>query len=287
MNVECYLCQNKEFIQRNGKVRDNEDLKIYECSECGLVFLSDFSHIDEAFYENSNMHTNLFDIAHVLKETSEDSLRRYEYLKQNLCNASVLDFGSGAGGFALLAKEIASSISVIEPEKRYTDHYKNHDISVYENIEALGEKKFDLITAFHVIEHLKDPIEILQNLAMHLTPSGKLIIEVPNSEDALLTLYKSEAFSQFTYWSCHLYLFNQSTLARLAQKSKLSIMGIKHVQRYPISNHLYWLSEKKPGGHHTWSGIFSDQLNKEYENSLASIGKTDTLIAILTNNNDN
>ena len=54
--------------------------------------------------------------------------------------------------------------------------------------------KFNLITAFHVVEHLKDPISVLRQLAELLEENGKLVIEVPNSEDALLTLYESEVF---------------------------------------------------------------------------------------------
>lgn len=58
---------------------------------------------------------------------------------------------------------------------------------------------------------------------------------------------------------------------------------IKHIQRYPLSNHLYWLSQGKPGGHVKW-GEFLDSktLSNAYEAQLASLGATDTLIAIFS-----
>jgi 2-polyprenyl-3-methyl-5-hydroxy-6-metoxy-1,4-benzoquinol methylase len=48
--------------------------------------------------------------------------------------------------------------------------------------------KYDVSTAFHVIEHLADPVSILSMLSALLQPSGKLIVEVPSANDALLTL---------------------------------------------------------------------------------------------------
>jgi hypothetical protein len=51
-----------------------------------------------------------------------------------------------------------------------------------------------------------------------LNEDGEIIIEVPSSEDALLTLYKNASFSKFTYWSQHLFLFNQQTISELVKK---------------------------------------------------------------------
>ncbi len=53
------------------------------------------------------------------------------------------------------------------------------------------------------------------------------------------------------------------------------------VQRYPLSNHLNWLDNGKPGGHKSPISILdSDALSEMYQNSLARIDATDTLVAI-------
>ena len=104
----------------------------------------------------------------------------------------------------------------------------------------------------------------------------------PNADDALLTLYQSKPFSEFTYWSCHLFLYTESTLAKLAEKAGLRINYIKQVQRYNLANHLYWLSKGKPGGHKEWHFMDSDDLNSAYEKQLASIGGCDTLLGSLS-----
>lgn len=276
--MACYLCGSDKFKYRDGEVRDKKELKILECLDCSLVYLSDFSHVEDNFYEESNMHVN-FDLQKWSKETQTDDKRRYEFTKKLITNRDVLDFGSGNGGYLGYAKNSAKSVSALELEKAIEPHYKEHGIELYRDIDEL-EKKFDVITMFHVMEHLSNPKEIITKLSNKLKGGGKLIIEVPNAEDALLSLYESDSFSKFTYWSCHLFLFNAKTLEELLKQCGLKIDFIKHIQRYPLSNHLYWLSKNRAGGHEKWGGFLdSVALNSAYEDSLASIGKTDTLIA--------
>ena len=139
-------------------------------------------------------------------------------------------------------------------------------------------KKYGIITAFHVVEHLKNPKEILKDLSQLLTENGEMIVDVPNSDDALLTLYESNDFQNFTYWSQHLFLFNEKTMTELIKQAGLKFNWIKYVQRYPLSNHLYWLAKGKPGGHQVFGCLNNDKLDQEYEHQLAAISKTDTII---------
>jgi hypothetical protein len=102
---------------------------------------------------------------------------------------------------------------------------------------------------------------------------------VPNADDALLTLFESEAFQRFTYWSQHLFLFNADALRRLVAQAGLRLVSVQQYQRYPLSNHLHWLSRAQPGGHQQWSFLDTPALREAYAASLAAIGKCDTLIA--------
>ena len=117
----------------------------------------------------------------------------------------------------------------------------------------------------------------MAELGCLLSDEGKLIIEVPNSNNALLTLYNNEAFQDFSYWNQHLYLFNQNTISDLVKQACLKLDWVKHVQRYPLSNHLHWLATGNPVGHIKWGFMNNTRLNSEYE--LVSIGMTDTIIA--------
>lgn len=147
--------------------------------------------------------------------------------------------------------------------------------------EELNDKKFDVITMFHVLEHLKNPIEILQSLATLLDENGRIVIEVPNADDALLSLYKNTAFADFTYWMCHLYLYNNTTLRTLIEKAGMKLEFMQQVQRYPLSNHLMWLSCGKPGGHQKWAALSDCELDKNYGAKLSQLGIADTIVAIV------
>jgi len=116
---------------------------------------------------------------------------------------------------------------------------------------------------------------------LRLRDKGRLIAEVPSSEDALLTLYDNDAFQHFTYWSQHLFLFNAETLRRVTAQAGLRAVSILQFQRYPLSNHLYWLTRGLPGGHQHWSFLDTPALTQAYAASLASVGKCDTIIACL------
>ena len=218
---ECYLCGGTEFNKRPGSVRDKPELEVFECVSCGLVFLSSFDHIRDGFYENSEMHGEETppDVQPWLKETARDDERRFQYLKQVLPNRRLLDFGCGSGGFLLKARELATMVHGVEPESRLKSHFQNHDLTVFQNLSEISlnviEGGYDIITMFHVLEHIPDPRSVLRELSKMLASDGQIIVEVPNADDALLTLYNNGPFSNFTYWSCHLFLYTAQTLKLL------------------------------------------------------------------------
>lgn len=275
----CKLCGNGNYKERTGSVRDNKDLKIYECCNCGLVFLSSISNLEQNFYEESSMVDGNLDIEKRRNEARTDDERRFSFLKNRIINKKLLDFGSGTGGFLKLVKPICDSVIGVELEKAVMPYYIADEIAITNSLSNVTDK-FDYITAFHVIEHIKEPVDVLEEMSELLMQDGQIIVEVPNANDALLTIYKNSEFQNHTYWSCHLYLYTQHTLAMLAKKAGLKVEFIKHIQRYPLSNHLYWLSRNKPGGHAEWGNfIDSIELNNAYESQLAKLGATDTLIA--------
>ena len=279
--MSCYLCNSKNYFKRSGSVRDDSNIDILECSVCGLVYLSSLSHIKEGHYEESGMHSAELKIEKWLQESKEDDNRRYEFVKGKIANKTLLDFGCGAGGFIEIVKQYAKKVSGIELEKALQPSFKKRGLKVFPNMLKAQKEglKYDLITAFHVVEHLHNPKRVLKELSKLLNEEGEIIIEVPNSDDVLLTLYENNGFQNFSYWSHHLFLFNEKTMTELVKQAGLKLNWIKHIQRYPLSNHLYWMAKGKPGGHKNWSYLDSNELNFEYERQLANICKTDTIIA--------
>jgi SAM-dependent methyltransferase len=275
--MQCYLCSSVEFSDREGRVRDAPRMRILECRRCGLVMLDSQAHIAPGHYEGSGMHGDEPPSVDAwLRDSALDDQRRFESLKQFLVNRKVLDFGCGAAGFLDRARSVASEVVGIDPEVRVREFWRDR-LRLFADIEEVHEE-FDLITAFHVIEHLQDPRTSVAKLASLLNRGGRLAIEVPSSEDVLLTLYANGAFS---YWSQHLFLFNPETLNRLLLQARVKVVSIQQYQRYPLSNHLYWLSRGEPGGHKNWSFLDTPTLSAAYAASLAAIGKCDTLFALV------
>jgi SAM-dependent methyltransferase len=95
-----------------------------------------------------------------------------------------LDVGCGSGGSLGVAKALGWKVSGIEMDKaaaakalRFTEKIHVGDI-----LSALFPGGgFDLVTAFHVLEHVPDPIAVVRRMLDWLAPDGQLIIEVPNA----------------------------------------------------------------------------------------------------------
>ena len=136
--MNCYLCNSTLFNTRKGKVRDAPDLKILQCTDCGLVTLSSLEHIQTGFYEDSGMHgVEPTPMDAWLKDTDCDDQRRFDMVKVLLPNKKLLDFGCGAGGFLNKARQLATSVAGIELELRVQKHWQDQ-ITIHPNEESAG-----------------------------------------------------------------------------------------------------------------------------------------------------
>jgi len=273
----CLLCNDENYKVRHHRVRDKADIQVLECINCGLVYLSRLDHISDDFYEQSGMLNGKVDLDNYRKQTKKDDLRRANSLRDKLIGKRVLDFGCGSGGFLHLIKDTAGAVSGVELDKRLNHTLNSEGIECFEDISEINGA-YDVITLFHVVEHLVHPIDVLSKLRKHLNPNGIILIEVPNADDALLTLYNSKEFADFTYWSCHVYLYNTETMKKMVNKAGYNVKLIKQIQRYPLSNHLHWLSSGKPGGHLHLNMLDNPMLTEAYEMALAAVGKCDTIM---------
>lgn len=216
-----------------------------------------------------------------LKHCYKDDVRRYEMTKSICKGKKVLDFGCGYGGYLQLIKNDASIAEGVELGAIERNYLNSRNIKTFEKIE-LTKKKYDVRTLFHCFEHLTNPDKWLLKFNDFLTNNGLLVIEVPNGNDALLELYKSNQFADFTYWSAHLTLFSLDGLKKLIDQSgKYAIINEGQVQRYSLENTLYWLSNGKPGGQNVYKMMNDCELNKKYEHVLAELGMCDTLFFVI------
>ena len=210
----------------------------------------------------------------------EDDYRRAVQFEKNLKNKDILDFGCGWGGFLKNVKNY-KSLSGIELRNECINYIQKNikKIDISDNLNSF-DKKFDIITMFHVLEHIPYQIKTLKLLKSKLKNKGKIIIEVPHAEDFLILQEELKEFKNFIFWSEHLILHTYKSLKSILLKAGFKSVNIQYYQRYNFSNHLGWFLKRKPGGHDFYKEIISDSLNSSYCENLKKLGQTDTLIAI-------
>ncbi|MCX6182216.1 MAG: class I SAM-dependent methyltransferase [Bacteroidetes bacterium] len=268
-----------EFYPR---VRDNDKVKVLKCAESGVIYLSSTNHIADSYYTDQK-GTNYWSSTtreEGLKTTHEDDHRRFNQFKDLVKGKSYLDVGSGLGGVLDLFKTVATEVSAVEPQAEIRELLNSIGYKVYGSIESAPVKNIDVISLFHVFEHLTDPLNSLKQLHNLLTEKGKIIIEVPHARDVLIETYNSENFKGHTFWSEHLILHTRKSLETFLANAGFKNIKVTGFQRYPLANHLHWLNTGKPGGQVHYAHLRTDALENEYAKMLNSIDQTDTIIAI-------
>ena len=136
---------------------------------------------------------------------------------------------------------------------------------------------------FHVLEHIEKPIDFLKNLKQLLNENGKIYIEVPNVDDVMLKTFRCRPFIEHYYKKAHLFNYNEKGLKYIFDNCKFSNYEISQIQRYNLSNNLYWLSDGRPSGRlsSVYKTLITDALNKEYIDSLIKNKQADTLFAVV------
>ena len=120
----------------------------------------------------------------LLVQPDYDAQSRINVIKNNTpAGGSVLELGGARAEFADLVRAEGFTVTVKEHRDPWPDEI------------------FDTIVAYYVLEHVADPRGMLLNIRDHLNPGGKVILEVPNFEMWIHSLYR-EHFNHFT--PCHL-----------------------------------------------------------------------------------
>ena len=291
--IKLKLIKKLNLITLNNKTRDKK-IKVIKDFKTKIIFLEKYITTNEYYsllkYKDDDRKVSdksKRKIANVKTFSGniktpiiEDDYRRASQFEKNLKNKDILDFGCGWGGFLRNVKNY-KSLSGVELRKGCINFIKNNikKIDISDNINSF-DKKFDIITMFHVLEHIPYQTETLKVLKSKLKNKGKIIIEVPHAEDFLILQEELKEFKNFTFWSEHLILHTYKSLKSILLKSGFKNINIQYYQRYNFSNHLGWFLKRKPGGHNFYKEIVSDKLNLSYCENLKKLGQTDTLIAI-------
>lgn len=255
--MKCYLCDSNKLKVLRNRIRHGIKRNVLLCSSCGLNYLEPLDKDLQDYYagkyrkeysprtnESVNSQT-IFDI--YLPFQAERVERLKPYIPDQ--NAVVLEVGCSAGHFLYAIKPFVGECIGIEYNKANAQFVREElGFRVYTTpIEEtnLPRRFFDLITVFHTLEHMSDPLSFLKTVRRYLKPSGSLYVEVPNVDDALLSIYKIDYYADFWDRQPHLFNFSPSTLKFLMAKAGIE-GDILFVQRYSLMNHMHWILTGKP-----------------------------------------
>jgi len=143
----------------------------------------------------------------------------------------LLDFGSGKGNFLFMAKKLGYEVTGIETATERAEFAeKKFNLKIIRSQYTGGkvaDEAFDIITLFHVLEHLPNPKELLSNLIGHnLKENGMIIMEVPN----LSSLQSQIAGNNWMHLDIprHLSHFTKERLIRFVAELNLKVIKIEY-----------------------------------------------------------
>lgn len=242
--------------------------------------LSDY-YKTEDYISHTDSKRNLFEkVYHLVRSISLKKklklINSFQSLEKNL-----LDVGCGTGDFLQVAQQNNWNISGIEPNEQARQIANRKTNNSVFNINDLGKFKnhsFDVITLWHVLEHLPNLEQQVLTLKTLLKENGTLIVAVPNHKSNDAKHYKN-------FWAAydvprHLWHFNQDSISKL-----FALQNMQVVKTKPMKFDAYYvslLSEKYKSGSMNlfkafWIGLRSNMKAKrsgEYSSLIYIIKNT-------------
>ena len=221
----CHLCGDalgRVLATRDSK--SNAPLVVQLCERCGLVQQRDIPSDQELRSYYSHHYRSDYKNTYVPKSkyiyragiAAKNRLNFLRFGAKNLAlpqGATWLDIGAGGGEVVYAARQAGFDAQGIEPNEGYSDFARQHyDVVVQtSHLDQIQDKTYDIISLFHVLEHMPRPLVAFDKLANLINHNGLLVIEVPNIEQA-------DASPSNIFFKAHLFYFSAATLVACASK---------------------------------------------------------------------
>ncbi|MGO3182987.1 MAG: class I SAM-dependent methyltransferase [Aequorivita sp.] len=133
--------------------------------------------------------------------------------EQNSGVGTLLDVGAGTGEFLKVAKEKGWEVQGMEPNKSASNLSTEKGIELKSSLTDFRGSQFDVVTLWHVLEHIPNLEETIAQLSDLVKPNGTLIIAVPNFKS-----YDAKYYKEF--WAAfdvprHLWHFSKTSMEKL------------------------------------------------------------------------
>jgi 2-polyprenyl-3-methyl-5-hydroxy-6-metoxy-1,4-benzoquinol methylase len=225
----CNLCGAREYEVVSRVDRDGQPLRTVLCTRCGLVWTNprpsaaDMDRYYEREYRSDYKGAAAPPLRKVVRGLM-GAVERWRMLRPVIEDAGVpadasarrrvLDVGCGAGEFVHVLRRAGVEASGIEPGREYAE-FARRVLEIPIQTATVGAAQvppasLDVVTMFHALEHVPDPLGVLRTVRTWLTRGGALVVEVPNVESTVQA-------PAHRYHYAHLHHFSAGSLRALGE----------------------------------------------------------------------
>lgn len=221
----------KQFLKTKDFSVSGEDFELILDTELNMLRTNPEPEDLENYY-NSEAYISHTDSAKTLVDKLYQHIKKYNLRKKvslinkyTISDKTLLDIGAGTGSFLESANYNGWETYGIEPNKKARDLAINKGLELKENIDLLEKQDFQVITLWHVLEHLPNLNLQINKIASLLNEDGTLILAVPNFQSYDAKYYKE-------YWAAydvprHLSHFSQLSIRKLFAQNGMKVVKIR------------------------------------------------------------
>ena len=248
----CRLCHSGRYVILGKEAQHGMPFTIVRCVDCSLVYVREkYAQVSPRYVRMEDQDLNT---EHIWLQTKHKELAFWQCLNkarafhaphhQSRSRRTLLDVGCGVGGWLDFAKKEyecygfdASLAQSSYASQRFPNVLCATSLREYRANFNGDLPGFDLITLWDVLEHIRDPVEFLSELANDLSPAGLLFAAVP-AERPMVIKNRLLSFgwpkSRFS-WSPHEHVayYSPLTLRLVCEKCNLRVLKIGAVALYP------------------------------------------------------
>ena len=280
----CPVCNSStfsDFLEVEDYFLSHEVFSLKRCNTCGFVLTNPSPNENNlGLYYQSEEYISHSSSTVSITDKIYYSIRNYtikqkfKLINKHFKGGMILDIGCGTGEFLNYFKTKGWNTTGIEPNETAREiAIKKHGLDVHleAQLDKLKRSSFEVITMWHVLEHVPDLSSRIEQLNSLIKENGILIIAVPN-------IVSKDAKTYGKFWAAldvprHLYHFNQSTIKKLFEKFGFELKEI-HPMKFDAF-YISMISEKYKTGKSNYikalyNGLKSNLYAASHENNYSS-----------------
>ncbi len=242
----CLLCSSPD-IEAWTTAQDAEYLtsmdrfSLYRCRTCDVLFIHPvpLNRLQEIYPANYySFVSQKKSLARDLKEWLDARMFRRILREIPGTSLRVLDVGGGSGWELNIVRNADARVKVtqvVDMDEGAAGHARanGHEYFCGRIEEYKTTQVFDLALALNLIEHVDDPLTILQKLRSMLAPDGRILIKTPNFRSLDERLFRHHNWAGY-HCPRHWVIFTQESLSRLAAQAGLRVVEFSYTQGAPF-----------------------------------------------------